>query len=290
MPKGGGERDTGPAGIPASLRNAPALAAALLQSLNPLNAKLSVFLPKPGRVCEGSGRMAASPPLPRQQGGTNLKESTKAPFPSAAELPVGTEHGRHCCPSGKPQPRGWVRLTHIFFLFIYFKKRENPAQNASAYFIDQLSLPSGLSTPVRGDTAPVGFQPGLGVPRAPPFPAAEECQEHLWSFASTQTTQHQQTQAGLTPRGRSLPSSCPRCPGRPLAGSKGQEGAALAPAPAPARFRKAGWCRRGQGLALSPRCRHGAVLRSPLPSLPRHTRTRDGCGAAPGHPAVLLVL
>lgn len=115
-----GRRSRGNSRIPS---NALALAAALLQLLDPLNAKLSVFLPKPGRVCEGSGRMAASHPLPRQQGGANLKESTKAPFPSAAELPAGTEHGRHRCPSGKPQPRGWVRLTHIFFIIIYLKKK-----------------------------------------------------------------------------------------------------------------------------------------------------------------------
>lgn len=102
---------------------------------------------------------------------------------------------------------------------------------------------------------------GARGPRPAPFPAAEERQEHLWSFAFRQTTQRQQT--GVRATGRSDPAgqepaltlAARDSPGQPLAGSKGQEGADPAPAPAPSCFRKAGWCRRGQSLGLSPHCR-----------------------------------
>lgn len=101
-------------------------------------------------------------------------------------------------------------------------------------------------------------------------PAAEECQEYLWSFVFTQTTPTEQ--AGLTPWGKSLPSLRGTAQARAWQAAKGRKVQIQLLRWLP-HFRKAGWCHRGQSLGRSPCC--GLETRAPelLLSLPCLTRT-----------------
>lgn len=196
-----GETDTGPPGMAGALGtagymalrdrsphprhqvpNTPALAAALLQLLDPLNVKLDVFLPKPGPACKGSGRIVVSPPLPQQQqqGGANLKKSTKASFFLRGVTPCRYRAKWTLLPA-QAATGLWPNKAYQSS-FLLKKKKKNMDQNASASFIDQLSLPSALfhqalhpstssSLASGGDAAPAGFQPGLGLPTACAVPS-----------------------------------------------------------------------------------------------------------------------
>lgn len=173
--------------------NTPALAAALLQLLDPLNVKLDVFLPKPGPACKGSGRIVVSPPLPQQQqqGGANLKKSTKASFFLRGVTPCRYRAKWTLLPA-QAATGLWPNKAYQSSFLLKKKKITWIKMLQLLLLISSASPPlssTKRSTPVRA----VPWQaeamrllqasnPVWGCPRPAPFPAAEEHWEHLWSF------------------------------------------------------------------------------------------------------------
>lgn len=150
-----GEMDAGPPGMAGALGtagcralwdgsphprhqvpNAPALAAALLQLLDPLNVKLDVFLPKPGPTCKGSRRIVVSPPLPQQQqqqGGANLKKSTKASFFLRGVTPCRYRAKRTLLPA-QAATGLWPNKAYRSFLLNKKKKKRERGSKCFSFF------------------------------------------------------------------------------------------------------------------------------------------------------------